>query len=134
MSTRCFIAKKTNGGFKGVYSHWDGYPQKPGVGWQLRKDYTLPSKVTKLINLGDISSLRKNIGRKHKFDDHEKAEKNDWTTVYHRDRGEAWKDVKPRSFKTIDALKNYADSCGAEYLYIFDAKRPTPWKTIKIPY
>jgi len=132
MSTRSFIAKKTNGGFKGVYSHWDGYPEKPGVGWQLRKDYTLPSKVTKLINLGDISALRKNIGRKHKFDDHEKAEKNEWTTVYHRDRGEPWKDVKPKSFKTIDALKIYAADSGAEYLYIYDTDRLSLWKTIRL--
>jgi len=131
MSTRSFIAKKTNGGFKGVYSHWDGYPKKPGVGWQLRKDYKLPSKVTKLINLGDISSLRKNIGRKHKFEDYEKAEKNEWTTVYHRDRGEPWKDVKPKSFKTIDALQNYASDVNAEYLYIYDKGR---WKTIELPY
>ena len=132
MSTRCFIAKKTNGGFKGVYSHWDGYPEKPGVGWQLRKDYTLPSKVTKLISLGDISSLKKNIGRKHKFDNHEIADKNKWTTVYHRDRGEPWKDVKPKTFKTIDELEMYADRSGAEYIYIYDTKNPLLWKTIKL--
>lgn len=129
MSTRCFIAKKTKSGYKGIYSHWDGYPEKPGVGWQLKKDYTLSTKVTKLINLGDISVLRKNIGRKHSFDNDEKSRKNEWITAYHRDRGDSWKDVKPVTFKTLEELKDYASSGWTEYLYIYDTGR---WKTIKV--
>lgn len=133
MSTRSFIAKKTNGGFKGIYSHWDGYPEEPGVGWQLKKYYRQPSKVTKLIALGDISSLRKNIGRKHKFENYDLAEKNKWTTAYHRDRKEPWNDVKPKSFKSYDQLMDYVSNGWIEYLYIYNPKTMS-WKTIRIPY
>lgn len=120
MSTRCFIAKKMqNGKYKAVYSHWDGYPEKPGVGWTLKKYYTNPQKVSKLISKGDISSLYKNIGRKHEFNDYDTTKEKEWTTFYHRDRGEPWSDTKPKIFANIDDLIDMALGSMAEHLYVF---------------
>ena len=127
VSTRCFIVKKTNAGYKGIYSHWDGYPEEPGVGWMLKKYYTNPAKVTKLIALGSISSLDKNIGSKHSFAKMRSGtkygdmiEKKQWTTAYHRDRGEPWSETKPVTFKTKDALEKYISDSWCEYLYVFE--------------
>ena len=72
MSTRCLIGKKRKR-YHVIYSHWDGYPEKPGVGWTLKKYYTNPSKINKLIDLGGISSLGAEIGRKHDFNDYDTA-------------------------------------------------------------
>jgi hypothetical protein len=134
MATRSFIAKKVKGGYIGIYCHWDGYPQKPGVGWVLRKYYKSPAKINKLISLGDISVLRENIGKKHKMDvigtEYEKLNRAKWTSAYHRDRGEAWNDAKPKKAKSIQELKRIAGGMGAEYLYIYEKGK---WFTKKIP-
>jgi len=121
MSTRCIIAKKMQGGkYKAVYSHWDGYPEKPGAGWTLRNNYTTTQSVNKLLSKGDISSLRGKIGRKHDFDDYQTAKINDWSTFYYRDRGESWSETKPKMFSSLKNLIDYASGSWAEYLYIFE--------------
>jgi len=120
MSTRCFISKKTKDGYVGIYSHWDGYPEEPGVGYQLKNYYKSPQKVDSLIALGDISSLRKNIGRKHNFDNYDLAKEKEYTTAYHRDRGEPWDDVKPQFFKTKEEMERYFEDSWCEYLYIYE--------------
>ena len=137
MATRSFIAKKVKGGYIGIYSHWDGYPTKPGVGWTLRKYYKSPSKVTQLIALGDISVLGENIGKKHDFDKASRAGKYSdrikslgYTTAYHRDRGEAWSQVKPKKVKTLLGLKKLAGSYGTEYLYVYENGK---WTTFAVP-
>ena len=130
MGTRSYISKKNKSGYKTIYCHWDGYPEKPGVGWTLRKYYTYPKKVNELIALGDISSLRQFIGNKHDFDkDHDLASKKGWTTAYHRDRGERWADVKPQTFKNKEDLRDAAKESWAYYLYIFENGK---WKTVRL--
>ena len=125
MSTRSFIAIKVPGGYMGIYSHWDGYPQKPGVGWQLKRSYTTTDKVKKLIALGDISSLKSNIGRKHDFDKPSQS-----TTAYHRDRGEAWSQVKPKLAQNLQVLMQIADRMGCEWVYVWENGR---WNTYEVP-
>ena len=66
MATRSSIAMKTENGIRGIYCHWDGYPDHNGK--ILSESYTDADKVKALIDLGDISSLRKEIGEKHSFD------------------------------------------------------------------
>jgi len=124
MSTRCVIGKKTKDGYEAIYSHWDGYPEKPGVGWMLRKYYKNPAKINKLISLGSISSLGKEIGRKHSFNKPHEG----WTVAYHRDRGEPWKDTKPQKFKTLQALKDFKDAGWTEYLYVYEKGK---WHTYR---
>jgi hypothetical protein len=134
MATRSYIAKKMQSGYKAIYCHWDGYPS--GVGATLRKYYKLPAKINRLLNLGSISVLRKNIGKRHSFNKASRAgkygeeiERKGWTTAYHRDRGEAWSDVKPRLFKTKKELKDFAKKGWTEYLYIYESGK---WHTYAI--
>ncbi len=83
MATRSTIGMVLEDGqtIRSVYCHWDGYPE--GVGAILRDHYTDPSKIERLLDIGDISSLREDIGEQHDFDS-----ASDVTTFYGRDRGE----------------------------------------------
>lgn len=114
MGTRSFIAQQTDTGITGIYCHWDGYLSHNGK--LLRCYYRYPEKITKLIALGDISSLAPEIGEKHNFDDRPENQ----TTFYHRDRGENSEDCKPKHFATLKALLKAAAHCGCEYVYLFD--------------
>ena len=83
MSTRSNIGiENKDGSIDAVYSHFDGYLE--GVGALLLKAYQDRKKVSKLIKLGDISSLAEEIGTKHDFNDCPEGE----TNFYGRDRGE----------------------------------------------
>ncbi len=82
MATRSTIGMIQEGGtIRSVYCHWDGYPE--GVGAILQDYYTDPAKIERLLDIGDISSLREDIGEQHDFDS-----TSDVTTFYGRDRGE----------------------------------------------
>lgn len=109
MSTRSRIGiKQPDGKILSVYCHSDGYPEKPGVGWTLKKYYTKEAKVKKLISLGDISSLTPIIGKKHDFTDRSS------TTYYGRDRGDSG--VKPQISKTE---KHFISTLGEAYQYLY---------------
>lgn len=106
MSTRSRIGMvQSDGSVKSIYCHWDGYPQNNGN--TLIEHYMDIEKVKSLIELGDISSLGKNINPDpiggiivkysltdgfqnvpangvHTFDNPQV----DVTVAYHRDRGE----------------------------------------------
>jgi hypothetical protein len=85
---------------KSVYCHWDGYLEHNGAILQEHYDSV---KANQLVALGDLSSLRPNIGEKHKFSPFdcdeltsEEFEKQygGMCTFYGRDRGETgteWK-------------------------------------------
>jgi len=127
MATRSIIAKriKYRGklAYKAIYCHFDGYPR--GVGAKLRKYYNNPSKIDKLLALGDISVLGKEIGRKHDFDKGHPG----WTLAYSRDRGEDWYGRKPKILGTMEELKSYAKSVGVDYLYVYENGK---WHTIRV--
>ena len=88
MATRSTIGMLLEDGetIRSVYCHWDGYPE--GVGAILKEHYSDPSKIEQLLNIGDISSLREDIGEQHDF-----ASSSDVTTFYGRDRGETGVDA-----------------------------------------
>lgn len=96
MGTRSTIALEYADGTVGqVYCHWDGYLENNGM--ILYKHYVDPFKTRELIDLGDISSLGKNIGEQHPFSPHfdegsriayDLAQAQGATTFYARDRGE----------------------------------------------
>src|SRR6056297_2145734 len=120
MSTNCYIVKKMNNGFyKYIYCHWDGYPEY--VGDILKKHYTNPEKVDKLIALGDISSLGTIVGHKHKFSRFAMPTNRQnikSTTAYYRDRGESWERVKPKiAFTKQEIIQN---ATGIEYIYFYE--------------
>ena len=61
MSTRSYIGYCDNG-FKNItasYCHWDGYVEYNGM--ILNESYTTIEKVKKLVDGGDMSSLKENI-------------------------------------------------------------------------
>ena len=122
MGTRSMIAIQNpySKDVRAVYCHWDGYLEHNGS--ILQKHYASSSKVNNLIALGDISSLRPEIGDKHAFsklevpmdgDAYDKLYGN-MTTFYTRDRGE---DTPFKVFPTLaKACDHYTWS---EYFYCF---------------
>jgi len=86
MATRSTIAmKQKDGSVKAVYCHWDGHIETAGK--TLLEKYNTEKRVTKLISLGSISSLRDKLSTKklHSFD----VPQPNVTIAYHRDRGES---------------------------------------------
>ena len=100
MGTRSRIGVMHGDNVKSVYCHWDGYLEHNGAILQEHYDSV---KANQLVALGDLSSLRPNIGEKHKFSPFdcdeltsEEFEKRygGMCTFYGRDRGETgteWK-------------------------------------------
>jgi len=106
---------------KSVYCHWDGYLEHNG---QVLEQYYDSAKANNLVALGDMSTLRPQIGEKHAFSQFDlppeeveayKELTRDWCTFYGRDRGEVsvWKVAN-----TFEEFLEQADLCGAEYYYI----------------
>jgi hypothetical protein len=122
MGTRSTIALEfADGTVEQVYCHWDGYLDHNGQ--ILLKHYSDPFVLQKLIDLGDISSLGIEIGKKHAFSHFElRAEEvqaykeltENWTTFYGRDRGETG--IAAKKFKDFEDYK--ANHQYEEYEYI----------------
>ncbi len=116
MATRSAILMETKKGhFKGVYCHSDGY-----FSWNgriLYNHYQDKEKVRKLINLGYISSLDKEIdipeGVSHSFDHDKRAP--EITVFFMRDRG----DDKRYSSAIKGSLSDVLDHIDHAYAYIF---------------
>jgi hypothetical protein len=101
MGTRSTIALEfADGTVEQVYCHWDGYLAHNGH--ILQNHYSNPFILRDLIDLGDISSLRPQIGTKHAFShfstemtqEQYTALYGEMTTFYGRDRGETGTDSK----------------------------------------
>jgi hypothetical protein len=115
MATRSRIAiELPSGEVHSIYCHWDGYPSNNGA--ILKEHYNTRDKVTQLISLGDISSLRPRVKPnpdelgKHNFN----TPIEDIVIAYHRDRAEDYS--KPR----VNADRNeYKDSDIEEWGYLF---------------
>jgi len=97
MSTRSRIAiEKESGIVNSIYCHFDGYVS--GVGKTLFNHYD-KEKLQKLIELGDISSLKEST-----ID----------TVAYCRDRGE---DLHSTSYLDVEGLFELGFESGVEYVY-----------------
>ena len=125
MATRSAIGIKHGDRVKGVYCHWDGYPEHNGA--ILQEFYSNSVDVNRLIATGDISSLGARVGEKMEFD-HRWAD-NDYVKAgntyaspqcifYGRDRGE--KETEFMSFDNEDDFVEEYDGRGAEFFYLFD--------------
>ena len=122
MGTRSRIGVMHGDNVKSVYCHWDGYLEHNGE--ILLKHYD-SAKANQLVALGDLSSLRPNIGEKHAFSQFElpaeeveafKALTEDMCTFYGRDRGE--KGTEWKVAVNFETFLEQCDNCGAEYYYI----------------
>lgn len=126
MSTRSRIGiKRNDGSIESIYCHWDGYPEKNGL--ILYNHYNNLKKINSLIELGDISSLRKNIipkSDKHSFNEPE----SDTTIAYHRDRNEDLNILKSENQKEFEKSCCKSDQ---NYAYLYDNKK---WYIARIPF
>jgi hypothetical protein len=122
MGTRSRIGVMHGDIVKSVYCHWDGYLEHNGAILQEHYD---SSKANFLVALGDLSSLRPELGEKHAFSQFElpaeeveayKAQTENWCTFYGRDRGETGCEWKVAH--TFEEFLEQADGCCAEFYYI----------------
>ena len=136
MGTRSMIAIQNpySKDVRAVYCHWDGYLEHNGA--ILQKHYSASPKVNNLIALGDLSSLRPEIGDKHLFSSleiNDKAERaayeetvKDMCTFYTRDRGE---DAPFKVFPTLKKAEAYFEGSWCEYLYVFKYSKASDYTT-----
>ena len=92
-----------------VYCHFDGYPE--GVGRTLVEHYRDREKVKKLVELGALSYLEKELEPKgpHSFNQPE----DEVTVAYHRDRGERFLQDQ------YSNLESFFGDDGVDYRYLF---------------
>ena len=104
MGTRSTIALEfADGTVEQIYCHWDGYLSHNGA--ILQEHYSCPYKLRDLIDLGGISSLDKEIGRKHDFNTRLEGV----TTFYARDRGEELTKEKFANFAVYKSEHQYEE-------------------------
>ena len=122
MGTRSRIGVMHGDIVKSVYCHWDGYLSDNGA---ILQEHYNSAKANNLVALGDLSSLRPEIGEKHAFSQFElRAEEvagfklltENMCTFYGRDRGETGTEFKVAH--TFAKFLEQCDNCGAEYYYI----------------
>ena len=111
MSTRSLIGMKTGNEVSYIYCHNDGYPEY--VGLNLLAHYSKREKVEQLMELGDLSTIGKEIGVKVDFDEFDNF--GNQCLAYGRDRGEQNVDARTCNWNEF-ADK---DNIGTEYVYIF---------------
>ena len=123
MATRSAIAVKHGDVFKAVYCHWDGYLEHNG---QILQDHYDSVKANNLVALGDVSSLRPEIGEQHAFSrlDTEMSEDEydklygDMTTFYGRDRGE--ENTGHKVCHSYQEFLERFENSWCEYFYVMD--------------
>ena len=114
MGTRSRIGVMHGDKLKSVYCHWDGYLSHNG---RILQDHYDSAKANHLVSLGDISSLRSEIGVVHPFSTWDtdmssaeyEAQFANMTTFYGRDRGESGVDF------TVD--QSYDEFLSKDYDY-----------------
>ena len=122
MGTHSRIGVMHGNNVKSIYCHWDGYL---GFNGQILQEHYDSAKANHLVALGDLSSLRANIGEEHAFSQFElpaeeveayKTLTENWCTFYGRDRGE-----KGTEWQVATTFEEFLGQCynsGAEYYYI----------------
>lgn len=122
MGTRSRIGVMHGDKVKSVYCHWDGYLEHNGLILQKHYDSV---KANQLVSLGDLSSLRENIGVKHAFStfdlskeeqDAYELEHGESCTFYGRDRGEDNTGYKVHS--TFEDFVECVEGSWCEWYYI----------------
>lgn len=118
MSTRCLIGRKIKDNkVEYIYCHHDGYLD--GVGKILKAYYTNDSVIDKLMSLGDLSSLDKEVESNPDQWNYNKVNRN--LCVAYKDRGEENVNSK------IAARREYIDMLNTrfdiEYLYLWNGEK-----------
>ena len=122
MGTRSRIGVMHGDKCKSVYCHWDGHLEHNG---RILQEHYDSAKANHLVSLGDLSSLRPEIGDQHPFsqfevDDMDREDfirtTENMCTFYGRDRLETGTEFK--SSMTFAEFLEQCNNCGAEYYYI----------------
>ena len=122
MGTRSRIGVMHGNIVKSVYCHWDGYLSHNGAILQEHYDSV---KANQLVALGDLSSLKQEIGAKHAFgtigmtpaeQEAYEVEHGNSCTFYARDRGETGTEWQVAH--TFDEFLEQVNNCCGEYYYI----------------
>ena len=121
MGTRSRIGVMHGTICKSVYCHWDGYLEHNGA---ILQEHYNSTKANELVALGDMSSLRPEIGVEHHFShfdtdmtQEEYAEKfGDMCTFYGRDRKETGTEWKVAH--TFAEFLEQVEGCCGEWYYI----------------
>ena len=126
MSTRSRVGiKNEDGTITSVYVHHDGYPS--GVGEVLFKNYNDETKIRKLMELGDMSSLGTEPVENLRGWENPGLGTTDWAKAYkelhpenqcviYKTRGE---DCPAKIHKSIEEYQKYSRDCWGEYAYLF---------------
>jgi len=101
------------GRIRSIYVHFDGYLE--GVGQTLLDNYKDDEKISQLLDLGDLSILAGDIGKKHDFDSHDS--KSGMCLAYGRDRGE--KKAQAKDHADVKDFVVYRRKCDCECLYLW---------------
>jgi hypothetical protein len=112
MATRGSIAKlNTDGSISAIYVHFDSYLS--GVGHTLVNHYTHEHKILALLQLGNLRSLRAEIGMRTVNDRDSRHQT--WCDAYGRDYGET--DSEASVYQTV---QQWLDELGQKYNYLWD--------------
>lgn len=125
MATRSTItARLSDGTYRTVYCHYDGYPEGPhGVGWKLQQHYNSQELAEKVTSLGSLSYIDSScdVPPGHSFGTPVEGH----TVAYHRDRGEPWDRCRPGLGTTYGAA--VAQTGVQEYNYLWNG---SAWQLI----
>ena len=124
MGTRSVIGVMHGDKCKAVYCHWDGYLDHNG---RILLEHYDSSKANHLVALGDLSSLRPEIGEKHDFDSRTPETRN-WCLVYGRDIGED--NTEAQTIPYRDYTKEHFE----EYTYLFTPGKGWEVRSYGAPY
>lgn len=127
MATRSTIAKEyPNGTIKQIYCHWDGYLAHNGI--ILLKYYSDQDKLDQLIEMGDLSVLKPEIGVTRPFEnpfDFRTPEHIEFDNLYRnqcvffgRDGGSLPSEVNAQVYTDFNVYLKNADSIFKDYNYI----------------
>ena len=121
MSTSCVIGFKVHEKVESIYVHWDGHPRgKNSVGQILKTKYTEPTKIAKLMELGDLSVLgyepiedATGWDPKIGYTDSEPIK-----CLAYRTRGDA--NVDKHISENEEAYITYASRCDIDFAYLYN--------------
>lgn len=113
MGTHCYIAKEVGPDqYRTIFCQLDGYLEE--VGAKLATHYDTEKQVDKLLNLGDVYSLRAKLNPDPSLPHEPKNTQKDVSVFYGRDYGESGMEA---TIKKMEDFEDNDDWC--EFLYVF---------------
>lgn len=124
MSTHALIGiEEGDGTYTASYVH--DLPMRAGR--KLTEHYSKRAKVRKLINLGALSILGRDIGGAHDFSHHDYT--SDTCLAYRRDRGDTRDETRSTRSSSLSLLMQVAIGLDAEEVYLFT--RTNTWVRVQ---